>query len=237
MRRERALKKRVKQCMISCVQAVHDEPGYSVIYVLDSEDAHWEDTKELVFHIDCYNEDGVMRSPLEIRDFSDILGKQKRMETNMNSWGDLRFRITVVGDQHILVITTRTSINYFNITMCNPNRDHSTNVRDKLEKMTRQALGPSMVQADCVNIPGMRYLVNLFEQPITDLTNKLVVVFEKDKGCLLDFLELSLKMNAGALESRFIQMSESEQDRRLNMYNGQPDKILKTEILDLKDND
>ena len=98
MRRERALKKRVKQCMISCVQAVHDEPGYSVIYVLDSEDAHWEDTKELVFHIDCYNEDGVMRSPLEIRDFSDILGKQKRMETNMNSWGDLRFRITVVGD-------------------------------------------------------------------------------------------------------------------------------------------
>ena len=32
-------------------------------------------------------------------------------------------------------------------------------------------------------------------------------------------------------------MSESEQDRRLNMYNGQPDKILKTEILDLKDND
>ena len=44
-------------------------------------------------------------------------------------------------------------------------------------------------------------------------------------------------MDGGVFESFFKQLSESEQDRRLNKYNGHPDKILKTEILDLKDND
>ena len=54
---------------------------------------------------------------------------------------------------------------------------------------------------------------------------------------MLDFLELSFNMDGGVFESFFKQLSESEQDRRLNKYNGHPDKILKTEILDLKDND
>ena len=139
---ERALRKRVRQCQISCVQAVHDEPGNSVIYVLDPEDAHWRDSKDLVYHIDCFNKSGEMGTKLEIRDFSDILGGLKRNEANNNNWCNLRFKIAVVGKERLLIVSTKTSLHYFNITMCYPSDERNPNRRVMLECIPRKVQGP-----------------------------------------------------------------------------------------------
>ena len=77
----RPLMRTVKQCHISSVQVANGEPGYAVIYVLDPADAKWNETNELVFHIDCFSEEGEKGACFEIRDFNEILCGLKSNET------------------------------------------------------------------------------------------------------------------------------------------------------------
>ena len=72
----------------------------------------------------------------------------------------------------------------------------------------------------------MRTLVNFYDKAMPDHRNKLVTVFEKDKGCLLDFLELDFKKENNVIVPYFKQLIESEQDRHLNKYRGYSDQII-----------